>query len=65
MRADNTTTNNNSMILFECNFIICQFCVFVHGNMFAVTFKIFKNVIHRNVMSVFISLYVSMLIIVR
>ena len=42
-------------------FIIYQFCIFVHGKLFAVAFKIFASVIHRNVMSIFKSLYVSML----
>ena len=46
-------------------FIIYQYCIFVHGNLFAVAFRMLANVIFRNVISVFKNLYVNMLEIVR
>ena len=50
------------------HFIILLECINnspVHGKLFVVVFKIIANVIHRNVMSVFQNLYVSMLRIVE
>ena len=44
--------------------MIHRFCIFVYGKLFAVAFKLFVNVIHRNLMSVFKNLYVGMLRIV-
>ena len=58
--------DNTIIVRFYWNaFIIYQFCVFLHGKLFAVAFKIFTNIIHKNVISFFKNLYVSMLRIVR
>ena len=65
MHADRLTDKIIIALFYWNSIIIYQFCVFVHGKLFAVAFKISANVIQRNVMSVFENMYVIMLRISR